>query len=116
MIFIFEPAPQVCLCAIAVLVALFTLAAPRPDPFIALVACWALLGIFNELNDPENLMNPEKFNFIDWPTWTLEAVQRTALVLSLFSAGAGLVGVARGFWKERLKMQKSLTDAGSTEV
>ena len=106
-----------CLCAIAVLVALFTLAAPRPDPFIALVACWALLGIFNELNDPENLMNPEKFNFINWPAWTLEAVQRTALVLSLSSAGAALVGVARSFWRARtLKRQKSLTDASNAEA
>ncbi|CAK9031056.1 Uncharacterized protein SCF082_LOCUS19468 [Durusdinium trenchii] len=76
---------RVSLCTIAVLVALFALAAPRADPIIALVACWALLGIFVELSDPENLMNLGKFNFIDWPDLIINAVQQTALVLSLAS-------------------------------
>lgn len=77
------------------LVALFALAAPRADPIIALVACWALLGIFVELSDPENLMNLGKFNFIDWPDLIINAVQQTALVLSLASGCASVIAVGR---------------------
>eukprot|EP00913_Durusdinium_trenchii_P032300 g30243.t2 len=86
---------MVSLCTIAVLVALFALAAPRADPIIPLVACWALLGIFNELGNPENLMNDAKWNFIDWPHWVLEAVRQTALVLSVASAVGAAVAIVR---------------------
>jgi len=89
---------MVCLAGIAVIVALFTVAAPRADPLIGLVAAWALLGIFVELENPENLMNPNKFNFIDWPHFVIEAVRRTALVLSIASACAALIAVGRNVW------------------
>ena len=75
--------------------ALFTLAAPRADPFIGLVACWALLGIFNELGNPANLMKTQKFNFIDWPEFCTDAVRQSALVLSVASGGASVIAVAR---------------------
>ena len=89
---------QVCLAGIAVIVALFTVAVPRADPLIGLVAAWALLGIFVELENPENLLNPNKFNFIDWPHFVIEAVRRTALVLSIASACAALIAVGRNIW------------------
>ena len=56
-----ESDSQVCLAGIAVIVALFTFAAPRADPLIGLVAAWALLGIYVELENPENLLNMNKF-------------------------------------------------------
>ncbi|CAK9117735.1 unnamed protein product [Durusdinium trenchii] len=98
---------RVSLCTIAVLVALFALAAPRADPIIPLVACWALLGIFNELGNPENLMNDAKWNFIDWPHWVLEAVRQTALVLSVASAVGAAVAIVRSVWTcKAVKRQK----------
>mmetsp|Transcript_8445 Transcript_8445/g.10179 ORF Transcript_8445/g.10179 Transcript_8445/m.10179 type:complete len:174 (-) Transcript_8445:213-734(-) len=89
------------LAAIAVLVALFTLATPRADPIIGLVAAWALLGVFVELGNPENLMNPNKFNFIEWPLFVIEAVRRTALALSIASACAVVIALLRSAleWK-----------------
>lgn len=109
---------QVSLCTIAVLVALFALAAPRADPIIPLVACWALLGIFNELGNPENLMNDAKWNFIDWPHWVLEAVRQTALVLSVASAVGAAVAIVRSVWTcKAVKRQKSfMADTGHAEI
>ncbi|CAK9028294.1 Uncharacterized protein SCF082_LOCUS18297 [Durusdinium trenchii] len=108
----------VSLCTIAVLVALFALAAPRADPIIPLVACWALLGIFNELGNPENLMNDAKWNFIDWPHWVLEAVRQTALVLSVASAVGAAVAIVRSVWTcKAVKRQKSfMADTGHAEI
>ncbi|CAK9031055.1 Uncharacterized protein SCF082_LOCUS19467 [Durusdinium trenchii] len=109
---------MVSLCTIAVLVALFALAAPRADPIIPLVACWALLGIFNELGNPENLMNDAKWNFIDWPHWVLEAVRQTALVLSVASAVGAAVAIVRSVWTcKAVKRQKSfMADTGHAEI
>eukprot|EP00438_Fugacium_kawagutii_P035464 Skav216645 [mRNA] locus=scaffold1255:242978:243628:+ [translate_table: standard] len=94
---------MVCLAGIAVIVALFALAAPRADPLIGLVAAWALLGVCVELADPENLMNPNKFNFIDWPVFVIEAVRRTALALSTASAGAVVVAILRQGWVLKMR-------------
>eukprot|EP00434_Breviolum_minutum_P010256 symbB.v1.2.009050.t1/scaffold569.1/size186053/19 len=106
---------MVCLAGIAVIVALFTVAAPRADPLIGLVAAWALLGIFVELENPENLMNPNKFNFIDWPHFVTEAVRRTALVLSIASACAALIAVGRNVWDWNMRrVEKSLTRDNAT--
>ena len=109
---------QVCLAGIAVIVTLFTVAAPRADPLIGLVAAWALLGIFVELENPENLMNPNKFNFIDWPHFVTEAVRRTALVLSIASACAALIAVGRTTWDWNMgRVEKSLTrDHATAEI
>lgn len=109
---------QVCLAGIAVIVTLFTVAAPRADPLIGLVAAWALLGIFVELENPENLMNPNKFNFIDWPHFVTEAVRRTALVLSIASACAALIAVGRTTWDWNMgRAEKSLTrDHATAEI
>ena len=106
---------QVCLAGIAVIVALFTVAVPRADPLIGLVAAWALLGIFVELESPENLLNPNKFNFIDWPHFVIEAVRRTALVLSIASACAALIAVGRTTWDWSMgRVEKSLTRDNAT--
>mmetsp|Transcript_35089 Transcript_35089/g.48959 ORF Transcript_35089/g.48959 Transcript_35089/m.48959 type:complete len:302 (+) Transcript_35089:50-955(+) len=109
---------MVCLAGIAVIVTLFTVAAPRADPLIGLVAAWALLGIFVELENPENLMNPNKFNFIDWPHFVTEAVRRTALVLSIASACAALIAVGRTTWDWNMgRVEKSLTrDHATAEI
>ena len=109
---------QVCLAGIAVIVTLFTVAAPRADPLIGLVAAWALLGIFVELENPENLMNPNKFNFIDWPHFVTEAVRPTALVLSIASACAALIAVGRTTWDWNMgRAEKSLTrDHATAEI
>ena len=106
---------QVCLTGIAVIVALFTFAVPRADPLIGLVAAWALLGVVVELENPENLLNPNKFNFIDWPHFVIEAVRRTALVLNIASACAALIAVARHVWDWNMgRVEKSLTRDNAT--
>eukprot|EP00438_Fugacium_kawagutii_P035335 Skav208609 [mRNA] locus=scaffold2802:29973:30866:- [translate_table: standard] len=108
---------MVCLAAIAVIVALFALAAPRADPLIALVAAWALLGVFVELGNPENLMNPNKFNFFDWPLFVIEAVRRTALALSIASACAVVIALLRSGWEWKMReFAKPLTTENASAV
>mmetsp|Transcript_19812 Transcript_19812/g.23413 ORF Transcript_19812/g.23413 Transcript_19812/m.23413 type:complete len:114 (+) Transcript_19812:225-566(+) len=108
---------MVCLAGIAVIVALFALAAPRADPLIALVAAWALLGVFVELGNPENLMNPNKFNFIEWPLFVIEAVRRTALALSIASACAVVIALLRSGWEWKMReFAKPLTTENASAV
>ncbi|CAL1158805.1 unnamed protein product [Cladocopium goreaui] len=107
---------MVCLAGIAVIVALFTFAAPRADPLIGLVAAWALLGIYVELENPENLLNMNKFNYIAWPQLVIESVRRTALVLSIASACAASIAIFRSGWQRMRASDKSLTSDDATAV
>lgn len=107
---------MVCLAGIAVIVALFTFAAPRADPLIGLVAAWALLGIYVELENPENLLNMNKFNYIAWPQFVIESVRRTALVLSIASACAASIAIFRSGWQRMRASDKSLTSDDATAV
>ena len=111
-----ESDSQVCLAGIAVIVALFTFAAPRADPLIGLVAAWALLGIYVELENPENLLNMNKFNYIAWPQFVIESVRRTALVLSIASACAASIANFRSGWQRMRAFDKSLTSDDATAV
>ena len=111
-----ESDSQVCLAGIAVIVALFTFAAPRADPLIGLVAAWALLGIYVELENPENLLNMNKFNYIAWPQFVIESVRRTALVLSIASACAASIAIFRSGWQRMRASDKSLTSDDATAV
>ena len=46
---------MVCFAGISAIVTVFTFASPKADPIIALVACWALLGMVSELTNAEKL-------------------------------------------------------------
>ncbi|CAL1172673.1 unnamed protein product [Cladocopium goreaui] len=109
---------MVCLAGIAVIVALFTFAAPRADPLIGLVAAWALLGIYVELENPENLLNMNKFNYIAWPQFVIESVRRTALVLSIASACAALISTGRNIfdWNPLSRLAKFYNDLEGLEL
>ena len=107
-----ESDSQVCLAGIAVIVALFTFAAPRADPLIGLVAAWALLGIYVELENPENLLNI----YIAWPQFVIESVRRTALVLSIASACAASIAIFRSGWQRMRASDNSLTSDDATAV
>ena len=98
------------------IVALFTFAAPRADPLIGLVAAWALLGIYVELENPENLLNMNKFNYIAWPQFVIESVRRTALVLSIASACAAAIAIFRSGWQRMRASDKSLTTEDAAAV
>ena len=113
-----ESESQVCLAGIAVIVALFTFAAPRADPLIGLVAAWALLGIYVELENPENLLNMNKFNYIAWPQFVIESVRRTALVLSIANACAALISTGRNIfdWNPLSRLAKLYNVRQSVEL
>ena len=108
-----EAAPDVslalsmlCFCGILLAVALFAFASPKPDVIIPLVAAWALTGIFAELGQPDNLMNPTRFNFFAWPQFVISGVRVAAAVLAAVSIAAAAAVVAAGFISYR-RMVKS---------
>ncbi|CAE7507365.1 unnamed protein product, partial [Symbiodinium pilosum] len=75
---------MVCFAGIAAVVTVFTFASPKADPIIALVACWALLGMVAELADAEKLKDEAtRWNFFAWPDYVINAVRICAFILSL---------------------------------
>ena len=97
---------MICFSGILVAVALFALAAPKPDVVIPLVACWALVGIFVELGQPENLQDPTRFNFFAWPQFVISGVRLAAALLALVGAAGAVVASGRGLLNYR-RMQKT---------
>lgn len=86
---------------IAAAVALFTIAAPRGDPIICLVAAWAFGGISAELREAKFLKDPARFNPYDWPEVVLNGLRLAAFLMSMVSliaatiAGGRRVGIFR---------------------
>ena len=83
------------------LVCLATFASPRADSIIGLVAFWALIGVQAELLDADNLKDPKRFNFYDWPQMDLRAVRLCALVLGLLCLFLAVVATLRRLFRRK---------------
>mmetsp|Transcript_13232 Transcript_13232/g.31536 ORF Transcript_13232/g.31536 Transcript_13232/m.31536 type:complete len:296 (+) Transcript_13232:77-964(+) len=87
---------MVCFAGISAIVTVFTFASPKADPIIALVACWALLGMVSELTNAEKLRDATvRWNYFDWPQYVISAVRIAAFLLSLLCIVAATVATAR---------------------
>mmetsp|Transcript_56783 Transcript_56783/g.122745 ORF Transcript_56783/g.122745 Transcript_56783/m.122745 type:complete len:303 (-) Transcript_56783:78-986(-) len=73
--------------AVCVIAANFAGSVRSPDPIICLVATWAFLGIFSELQSHENLDSPTRYNPHRWDPMVLDALARAVL------GGAGIAVV-----------------------
>jgi len=82
---------------ISATVAIFALATPKADTIICLVAAWALAGISTNLQEAEDLRNPDRFNFYDWPQEVLDGIRISALIISIGSLLLAAVATARCF-------------------
>merc|ERR1712061_238334 len=73
----------------------FTLALRRPEPLVGAVAAWALAAIAAELEDPQLLNDPTRFNPYQWDDVTLSGLLLAALVECGMAALMAALAIAR---------------------
>jgi hypothetical protein len=98
---------------IAVAVALFALAAPRPDAWPSLVAAWALAAVSAELKDGKLILSPTRFNPFAWPSLVLQGLSQAAEALSILCLVLAFVAASRRIFTA---YEKRSSDASFSEM
>jgi len=87
--------------AVLLVAALFALLVRRPEPFVGLVAAWALAAIDSELGHPERLRSPTRFNPHDWDAVILSALRFVALGLAVTAGALAAAAIGMRLFRAR---------------
>mmetsp|Transcript_77964 Transcript_77964/g.226181 ORF Transcript_77964/g.226181 Transcript_77964/m.226181 type:complete len:441 (+) Transcript_77964:85-1407(+) len=87
--------------AVLLVAALFALLVWRPEPFVGLVAAWALAAINSELGHPERLRSPTRFNPHDWDAVILSALRFVALGLAVTAGALAAAAIGMRLFRAR---------------
>lgn len=80
--------------AVLLIATLFAVLVRRPEPFLGLVAAWALAAINSELTDAESLNSPSRYNPYAWDGVTLSALRFAAVGLAVAAGALAALAVA----------------------